>query len=232
MPRIRENPSNRAKKRKTRSQSETKSRSGPRPLRANDPSTRQTLLLAAKKLFARRGLGGTSIRDIAQEAKMNSSMISYYFDGKDGLYRACLEEIATTRLQFTREILSRPKTLEEYRLRLKMFAESLVQLFLDDRDTGLIVIREYDRINSPAERVFMENFLKLYEMIIQFFQDAQKRNYISTKLDPFTLASLFFGALTSQLRLDHIKEKAYNRSLKRADEREKICAHLVTLFSS
>ncbi|MCB0385839.1 MAG: hypothetical protein KDD43_10645, partial [Bdellovibrionales bacterium] len=98
--------------------------------------------------------------------------------------------------------------------------------------TGLIVIREYDRINSPAEKVFMENFLKLFEMIIQFFRDAQKKNFAPLKSDPFTLASLFFGALTSQLRLDHIKEKTYGRSLKRADERTKLCAHLVALFAN
>lgn len=162
---------------------------------------------------------------------MNSSMISYYFDGKDGLYRACLEEIATTRLQFTRDILLPPQTLEEYQLRLKMFAESLVQLFLEDRETGLIVIREYDRINSPAEKVFMENFLKLFEMIIQFFKEAQKKNFVRLKSDPFTMASLFFGALTSQLRLDHIKEKTYGRSLKKPDERAKLCTHLVSLFT-
>ena len=220
------------KKRARLSQKGTAGRSGPRSVGRADPSTRQTLMQAAKKLFARQGLSGTSIRDIAHEAGMNSSMISYYFDGKDGLYRACLEEIATTRLQFTREILIPPKTLDEYKLRLRMFAESLVQAFSEDRETGLIVIREYDRINSPAEKVFKENFLKLFEMIIDFFREAQKKTFIDPHWDPFILASLFFGALSSQLRLDHIKEKTYGRSLKTTEEREKLCLHLTSLFST
>ena len=46
-------------------------------------SARKQLLDAARALFARRGLSGTSIRDIAQAAKVNSSMISYYFESKE-----------------------------------------------------------------------------------------------------------------------------------------------------
>jgi len=45
--------------------------------KASPIKKRDQLLLAGKKLFARQGLSGTSIRDIAQQAGMNSSMISY-----------------------------------------------------------------------------------------------------------------------------------------------------------
>ena len=50
------------------------------------------LLLDAKKLFAKQGFDKTSIREIARESDINSSMISYYFDGKEGLLAAIFEE--------------------------------------------------------------------------------------------------------------------------------------------
>lgn len=32
------------------------------------------------------------------------------------------------------------------------------------------------------------------------------------------------------MRMDHIKEKSYNRSLKKEDEQQKVTQHLVELF--
>lgn len=43
------------------------------------------LLVSAKYLFSTMGYDKTSIRDIANHAQVNSSMISYYFGGKEGL---------------------------------------------------------------------------------------------------------------------------------------------------
>ena len=37
-------------------------------------------------LFSKKGYHSTSIRDIAIEAKLNSSMVSYYFQSKENLY--------------------------------------------------------------------------------------------------------------------------------------------------
>ncbi len=49
------------------------------------------LLLSAKHLFATKGFEKTSIRDIANHAQVNSSMISYYFGGKSGLIPAIFD---------------------------------------------------------------------------------------------------------------------------------------------
>ena len=43
------------------------------------------ILQVAEKLFAEDGFDGTSIRQIAKEAKVNIAMISYYFGSKEKL---------------------------------------------------------------------------------------------------------------------------------------------------
>ena len=54
--------------------------------------TRSQLLAAATPLFARKGLHGVSVRELARSAGANLAMISYHFGGKDGLYAAVVAE--------------------------------------------------------------------------------------------------------------------------------------------
>lgn len=56
-----------------------------------DLQSRDLLLQIAAGLFAQKGFASVSIREIALAAGVNSSLISYYFNGKQGLYKATLE---------------------------------------------------------------------------------------------------------------------------------------------
>lgn len=193
---------------------------------------REGLLRAARHLFALRGLSGTSIRDIAKEAKTNSSQISYYFKNKEGLYRACLVDIATNRLEVANQILIPPRSREEYLVRLRMFAENLINYFSEDRDTGLIIIREYDRLHSPAEDVFRTYFSSLFDLLIEFFRVAQKNRLTRLSAsEPLTIASLFFSMLTNELRIDHLRERLYRRTLRDQAYRMALIDQIVEMMS-
>ena len=54
--------------------------------------SRSKILAAATPLFAKHGLNGVSIRELASAAGVNLSMVSYYFGGKEGLYAEILKE--------------------------------------------------------------------------------------------------------------------------------------------
>lgn len=53
---------------------------------------RSSIIATATRLFAERGLNGVSIRELSTAAGVSISMISYYFEGKDGLYASVLQE--------------------------------------------------------------------------------------------------------------------------------------------
>ncbi|MET0405037.1 MAG: TetR family transcriptional regulator, partial [Cystobacter sp.] len=55
--------------------------------------TRAALLTAARTLFSTRGFSNTGVRDVAELAGVNSSLVSRYFGSKQGLFRATLEEV-------------------------------------------------------------------------------------------------------------------------------------------
>ena len=55
-------------------------------------ATRKRILVAAKREFARLGFGGARIDTIAERAKANKRMIYHYFDSKEALFTAVLED--------------------------------------------------------------------------------------------------------------------------------------------
>jgi AcrR family transcriptional regulator len=58
--------------------------------RRNAAQTRQLLLEVARTRFARDGYATTTVRDIADDAGVNVSLINRYFTSKEGLFEACL----------------------------------------------------------------------------------------------------------------------------------------------
>lgn len=61
---------------------------------ARGEETRARIIAAAVECFAADGFEVASTRDIARLAEVNAPAVRYYFDSKEGLYRACAELIA------------------------------------------------------------------------------------------------------------------------------------------
>jgi AcrR family transcriptional regulator len=56
--------------------------------------TRLRIIEAAIELFGEHGFDGASTRDIAARAGVNAPALQYYFENKEGVFRACAEYIA------------------------------------------------------------------------------------------------------------------------------------------
>ena len=57
-------------------------------------SPRDRILAAARRIVAERGLAELSVQNVASEARVSKSAISYHFGSKDGLILALIEELA------------------------------------------------------------------------------------------------------------------------------------------
>lgn len=62
----------------------------PRPRDAD--RSREAILAAARDEFAEHGLGGARVERIAERAAVNKRLIYYYFENKDSLFSAVLED--------------------------------------------------------------------------------------------------------------------------------------------
>jgi TetR/AcrR family transcriptional regulator len=61
--------------------------------RVRDPEgTKRKILAAALQEFSAKGIDGARVDAIAARARVNKQLLYYYFDSKDGLFRAVLRE--------------------------------------------------------------------------------------------------------------------------------------------
>lgn len=70
---------------------ETAEKAAPKARVRDADATRARILDAAKKEFAKCGLGGARVDVIADKARANKRMIYHYFDSKEGLFQTVLE---------------------------------------------------------------------------------------------------------------------------------------------
>lgn len=64
---------------------------GAKPRRRDAEATKGRILAAAKKEFAKNGLGGARVDVIAERAKANKRMIYHYFGSKEELFQTVVE---------------------------------------------------------------------------------------------------------------------------------------------
>ncbi len=98
--------------------------------RDDGAATRQQVLEAAGEVFAEKGFGRTTGKEIAERAGTNSAAVNYYFGGIDGLYAEVLIE-ARHRLiayEFLKQVSEAPG---EPREKLDILVEGMVRAVLD-----------------------------------------------------------------------------------------------------
>lgn len=97
--------------------------------------TRERILAEAERRFASRGYAGASVRQITESAGANVAAVSYYFGGKEGLYRAVFERVLeemrerrVSRVEAELEASGESVTLEVF---LRSFADAFVEPLID-----------------------------------------------------------------------------------------------------
>ena len=56
-------------------------------------ATKESIMSAAMRLFADKGLKLVTVREICKAAKVNVALVNYHFRNKNGLYQACVERL-------------------------------------------------------------------------------------------------------------------------------------------
>jgi TetR/AcrR family transcriptional regulator len=190
--------------------------------------TRDRLMAAATPLFAQKGFDGVSVKELADAAGVNVSLISYHFGGKENLYSACLEQFGKARLDAAQRLLQKPQSLDEFRFRIQLFIEEMFACHVEGSDQARILHRECDMEMPIAQEIFRNTFLKVFETLIEFIQAAQDARVIRRDLEAPILTQIFFGSVVHIMRSSTLHEKFYGKSLKDPAYREKMIHHLVS----
>ena len=185
---------------------------------------------AAVHCFARHGFDGTSIKDITERAGVNPSLVSYHFNGKEGLYLACIESFGRSRLEMARKLLVPPSSQEELRIRLTMFVEEWMGCQMDQPDICRVIYRECDLEFPVAPDVFRDLFLESFKTLQEFFRRSQATGFIHPDRDVLAMSGFLMGSMMHMARNDYVSKKFFNVSLKDSDYRTRVVGELVTQF--
>ena len=178
------------------------------------------ILRVAETLFAEKGFDGTSIRDIAKEAKINIAMVSYYFGSKEQLLEAIILNRATA-IKLQLDIL----TLEDLDPLQKI--HKLIELYIDKINSNRCIYKIMHFEFSSSQRVInLQAFtdlkkgnLKSLEMIIQDGQEKGifRKDIVVPLLTTTILGTYFHFHLNRpfyQTLLNLNTEEEYNTYIK------------------
>lgn len=163
--------------------------------------TRQRLLDAAARVFARDGLTGATTRAIARDAGVNEVTLFRHFQTKDRLLAAVVGENFGTKTSPHQVTL--PSPTDDLRADLAAFAGAYEKLLTANWPLVRTMLGEMHlHLNETHEKqVFKAIFLPLKEAVVQRIETAQHAGQIKSNLRADMLGDLLFGSIfTSVLR--------------------------------
>lgn len=133
----------------------------------NTPLTELTpkerIFNAALKLFARQGVAGTGLRELAAEAEVNLAMINYFFGSKKALFKEILDNFFEGYLAIAQEKLCLQDTIAN---KLGHFIRTSSNYFNDDQYALLIAITELPH-DDPEIIVYKANWVRQIAEILE-----------------------------------------------------------------
>lgn len=119
-----------------------------------DLTTEHLILQAAKKVFISKGLDGTRMQEIADEAGINKSLLHYYFRSKDKLFEVIFKEIVMSFAPRIVEILNSPLSLFD---KIELFAGTYIDLLLENPHIPGFLVNEVAKNPSRIVTVLKMN---------------------------------------------------------------------------
>ena len=155
-------------------------------------STRDSVLDAAKRLFARKGFDGASVRAICAAAEASSNAVTYHFGSKQALFKEIVDNWTSEQLDLAERLLAaKPESGEEFRVRLALFLGEALEALHRERD----VVRILFSRDSEAAAVEANVLNDLAATIAANRRSRIAAGELSADVDPDVLAQSVVGLL-------------------------------------
>ncbi len=195
-----------------------------RPVGASGDRTRERILAAAVATFARQGLAGTSVRDIARQARIRVSTLYHHFRSKQALYQDVQERVHGQVRQLVMSALGQSRDLRESS---RAAIGALFDLFLSDR--ALMQLGYRTALESPgrfgAERGLADRWLGLLEGVLK---PAEVRGEIRD-VDPVLFMVTIDALVHWHIANDGLYRQLLGRGLDDADLAARVREHVISV---
>ncbi|HYS32264.1 MAG TPA: TetR/AcrR family transcriptional regulator [Streptosporangiaceae bacterium] len=174
---------------------------------------REQLLDVGRRLFAERGIDGTSIEEIAARAGVSKPVVYEHFGGKEGLYAVVVDREVERFLAMATGLLQGEDTMEKF----EAAAVALLRYIEDNSDGFRILVRDSNPASGSG--TFASLISDIATQVEYLLADVLKERGYDPKLAP-VYSQMLVGmvAFAGQRWLDVRKPKL-----------EEMAAHLVNL---
>ena len=171
---------------------------------SSDP--RQRLLDAGLKLFANRGYAGTAVQDITEEAKVTKPTLYYYFENKEGLFQALVDQAMDERLRLMQEAAPPGKpTVDQL--------TDIIAVLSDFARRHADLLRLTFAVAFAADGEYPTGFKKhaklrcSFEFIAGLIQAGQERGALNTSYSVMELTQTYFNLIQHSIAIAIIEPK-------------------------
>ncbi len=170
--------------------------------------TRAAILIAARRVFARRGLDGASVREVAETAGVNNAMIYYHFKDKDDLYRSVLSDsfYAMTAI-WDDPVFASGSTV---RHKVEKYVQSYILFQMGNEDLRRILAMEFAGSGGKCSWICEKYFADNYARLIGIFKEGIKSGELK-KCDPALAVASLIGVIIHNFILQPMAEHVQGR---------------------
>ena len=119
--------------------------------------TKQKILATATDLFLTKGVDRVGVREIAEKAGVNLSLMNYYFQSKENLFNTIFDMLVKERALQVREILEKDAPIEQ---KIKEYTFAYIDLLIEQPILVSFVLSVIHR--DPEKVKTMGSIIALY----------------------------------------------------------------------
>jgi AcrR family transcriptional regulator len=199
---------------------------------AKDKSTEELLLDAAIDVFAKHGYAGATVKAISEQAGVNISLVSYHYQGKEGLYRSCLERFGKERLEIARKILTSPQNRDDFLAKMRLWIEQFLDCHLENPQMVTIINREMMADLNLVKDIFASTFLLAFHALVEFCEAAKKKGLVKKNIDCEVFSAAIYGAVCHVGRTENIQMEFFTKNVRDEKYRNNLIEQLLLIVSN
>ena len=183
-------------------------------IKTKDENTESQILDAAKNVFQRKGMDGSRMQEIADEAGINKAMLHYYYRSKQMLFEAVFKGAFSLLAPQLNKILNDNNSIEE---KIKNFTASYISFIIKHPYLPNFIFQELNRNPEFILKMQRNNeFPNIQKFNNQVTSEVKKGaikpikatqlfiNIISLNIFPFIAAPLLKGLI-------NVNDKAFKQ---------------------
>ncbi len=166
----------------------------------SDSATRQHLLQAALKNFARRGYTASSVQEIVDSARVSKPVLYYYFADKAQIFEALVDQAHDERYRLMQEAAGRRTTVAE---KLEEIVAAIFEFSLRNRELMRLAFATAFAASgeAPGGPKCREKGRRNYNFIRCLIEEGQASGELSRRFSADDLAMGLYGQLNSYVMI-------------------------------